>query len=268
MWDRFSDYDNSVDESTFRRLIHDNFTSLSVSGPCTHRKLVERVAEGSNVPIPVASLPEILAQTLLSRGRAVFGRPGNYFDEIARSYPNMQWWLNNDGLNMAINSSLHERLAIRLNEVEKLAPQQRGFAFESFLDTMFAVFRLSPRKSFRLVGEQIDGSFELNHNTYLVEAKWQESPIGNRELQSFAGTVRTKADWSRGLYVSHSGFSQDGLTAFGRGGNTQIICLAGTELRDIFAHSLSLIDVLILKGRRAAETGNAYTPVMELFGLQ
>ena len=84
----------------------------------------------------------------------------------------MQWWLNNDGLIMAINSSLHERLAIRLSEVEKLAPQQRGFAFESFLDTMFAVFRLSPRKSFRLVGEQIDGSFELNHNTYLVEAKW------------------------------------------------------------------------------------------------
>lgn len=52
---------------------------------------------------------------------------------------------------------------------------------------------------FRLTGEQIDGSFHLTNETYLVEAKWQDEKIGNRELQSFAGTVRTKSSWSRGL---------------------------------------------------------------------
>lgn len=123
----------------------------------------------------------------------------------------------------------HERLAVVLNEVMQLAPNSRGFAFERFLDETFAVFNLAPRKSFRLVGEQIDGSFHLAGETYLVEAKWQGPQIGNRELQAFAGSVRTKAIWSRGLYISYSGFSEDGLTAFGRGDATRIICLAASN---------------------------------------
>lgn len=268
LWHRFSNYDNAVDEFAFRDLIRDNFASLSLEGPITHRKLVERIAEGSNVRIPVELLSDVLAQTVLSRGRVVFGCPGDYFDEIAENYSNMQWWLTDNGLNMAIVPSLYQRLAMRLSDLETLAPQQRGFAFEGFLDALFAVFGLSPRKSFRLTGEQVDGSFELNGNTYLVEAKWQASPIGNRELQSFAGTVRTKADWARGLYVSDSGFSEDGLTAFRQGENTRIICLSGMELRDIFARNLNLIEVFNLKSRRAAETGRSYIPVRELFGIQ
>jgi hypothetical protein len=38
---------------------------------------------------------------------------------------------------------------MRLSELESLAPQQRGFAFEGFLDALFAIFGLPPRKSFR-----------------------------------------------------------------------------------------------------------------------
>ena len=49
LWHRFSNYDNAVDEFTFRKLIQDNFASLSLEGPSTHRKLVERIAEGSSV---------------------------------------------------------------------------------------------------------------------------------------------------------------------------------------------------------------------------
>ena len=268
LWHRFSNYDNAVDEFTFRKLIQDNFASLSLEGPSTHRTLIEGIAEGSNARIPVELLSDVLAQTVLTRGTVVFGCPGDYFDQIAENYSNMQWWLTDKGLNMATMPSLYERLAMRLSGLETLVPQQRGFAFEGFLDALFAVFGLSPRKSFRLIGEQIDGSFELKGNTYLVEAKWQASPIGTRELQSFAGTVRTKADWTRGLYVSDSGFSEDGLTAFRQGENTRIICLSGKELHDIFAHNLNLIEVLNLKSRRAAETGRPYIPVRELFSIR
>jgi hypothetical protein len=148
-----------------------------------------------------------------------------------------------------------------------LAPLPRGFAFERFLDDAFSSFSLAPRKSFRLVGEQIDGSFHLGHETYLVEAKWQDAQIGNRELQAFAGTVRTKSSWSRGLYVSYSGFTEDGLTAFGRGDATRLICLDGLELWQIFEHRLDLSEVLSLKARRAAETGRAHVPVRDLFPI-
>ena len=57
-WERFSSYDNSIDESTFAKLIEDNFASLSMKGESTNHELVERIAQVSNVPIPVESLPE------------------------------------------------------------------------------------------------------------------------------------------------------------------------------------------------------------------
>jgi hypothetical protein len=146
-----------------------------------------------------------------------------------------------------------------------LAPLPRGFAFERFLGDLFAGFKLAPRSSFRLVGEQIDGSFHLANDTYLLEAKWQDALIGNRELQAFAGSVRSKAIWSRGLYVSYSGFSGDGLEAFGRGDATRIICADGLDLWQIIEKQLDLSEVLSLKTRRAAETGRAFVPVRELF---
>ncbi|MBB5316644.1 restriction endonuclease [Tunturibacter empetritectus] len=264
LWERFSDYDNSVDEATFAKLIEDNFASLSMKGPTTNLELVERIAKVSNLGIPIESLSEILAEPEIARGYVVFGCPGDAFDVIARSYANMQWWLTDKGLNMAVVQPLHERLATRLMELESLSPQPRGFAFEGFLDSLFAVYRLSPRKSFRLIGEQIDGSFDLQGNTYLVEAKWQAAPIGNSELQSFAGKVRTKATWTRGLYVSNSGFSEEGLTAFRSGDSTRLICLSGDDLRDILVHKLNLVEVINLKTRRAGETGLAYIPVREL----
>jgi hypothetical protein len=154
-----------------------------------------------------------------------------------------------------------------LKDIVQLPPTPRGFAFERFLNDAFAAFNLAPRKSFRLVGEQIDGSFHLANETYLVEAKWQDPLIGNRELQSFAGSVRTKSAWARGLYVSYSGFAEDGLTAFGRGDATRIICMDGYELWQVATHKLDLAEVLSLKTRRAAETGRAHFPVRELYPI-
>lgn len=166
---------------------------------------------------------------------------------------------------LAIDSKHYDLLSRAMNELLKMAPQPRGFAFERFLNDAFSTFGLSPRGAFRLTGQQIDGSFHLTNETYLVEAKWQDERIGNRELQSFAGTVRTKSSWARGLYVSYSGFSDEGLIAFSQGDATRIICIDGLELWNIFTHRLNLADVLSLKTRRAAETGRAHCPLRELY---
>ena len=44
-------------------------------------------------------------------------------------------------------------------------PQARGYAFEKFLKDAFDTFGMSARTSFRLEGEQIDGSFVLGEQT-------------------------------------------------------------------------------------------------------
>jgi hypothetical protein len=146
-----------------------------------------------------------------------------------------------------------------------MSPHDRGFEFERFLSDLFGHFGLAPRGSFRLIGEQIDGSFVLHAETYLLEAKGQEAPLGNAELLIFSGKVTGKAEWSRGLLVSYSGFTGDGLEAFGRGRKTNIVCMSGVDLRCTVTGRLSLIDVLNRKVRHAAETNEAFAPVQKLF---
>jgi hypothetical protein len=75
-----------------------------------------------------------------------------------------------------------QELATLLTEITGLAPQARGLRFEGFLNELFAGFGLAPRGAFRLVGEQIDGSFRLHGQTYLVEAKWHGPQIGFADL--------------------------------------------------------------------------------------
>jgi hypothetical protein len=58
-------------------------------------------------------------------------------------------------------------------QLRDMVPNPRGFAFEKFLRNVFMLFGLAPRSSFRLIGEQIDGSLQLDSEVYLIEAKWQ-----------------------------------------------------------------------------------------------
>jgi restriction endonuclease Mrr len=113
------------------------------------------------------------------------------------------------------------------------------------------------------VGEQIDGSFEAIGETYLLEAKWTAGPIGVVDLRSFNAKVEYKAAWARGLFISNSGFTEDGLSAFGRG--KRLVCMDGLDLFDLIDRRLVFGEVLLKKVRRAAETGNPFVRVRELY---
>jgi hypothetical protein len=162
-----------------------------------------------------------------------------------------------------IDARASERLTSELLQITALAPQTRGYAYEAFLKDLFNAYGLSARASFRLTGEQIDGSFVLHHETYLLEAKWQNPTVGAAELYTFEGKLGEKAAWSRGLFVSNSGFATDGLQAFGRG--KRLICMDGFDLSEMLRRRLSFTTVIDMKVRRAAETGHPLVSVRELF---
>jgi hypothetical protein len=148
--------------------------------------------------------------------------------------------------------------------LQQLEPHQRGFAFERFLKDLFDHFHLDPRASFRIVGEQIDGSFDFEKETYLLEAKWQDKLTDEADLLVLHGKTIGKAQWARGLFVSYSGFSPDGLEAFGRGKPTNIVGMTGQDLHFILDGRLALPEALHAKVRGAAETGRFYIPVYEM----
>ncbi|SEO11454.1 restriction endonuclease [Palleronia pelagia] len=163
-----------------------------------------------------------------------------------------------------VSDELAKTLSDRLIGLFEHAPQRRGYEYERFLTELFAAYGLTPRSPFKLTGEQIDGSFKLHGETYLVEAKWQAGLTGQAELLTFSGKVSGKATWTRGLFISNSGFSEDGLKAFKTGRRTNIICADGLDLHQVVHNRLSLIDVLDEKLRRAAETNQAFVPVRDL----
>jgi hypothetical protein len=164
----------------------------------------------------------------------------------------------------AISPATLSALETDLLRLERIDALQRGFAFEKFLKELFEAHALAPRSSFRLVGEQIDGSFELNADVYLVEAKWQAKQTGLEDLLVFQGKVESKSTWSRGLFISYGDFSPDGLTAFARGRATNMIGMSGQDLYFILSGKALLTDVIEQKARRAAETGEFFVPVLEL----
>lgn len=151
-----------------------------------------------------------------------------------------------------------------LLSIENLPAHQKGFEFERFLNELFNAFGLEPRAPFRLRGEQIDGSIELENHTYLIEAKFQSNPVGQEDLLVFRGKVEGKATWSRGIFISISHFTEDGLAAFSRGHPTNLITFSGQDLLFIVDGQMPLDQAIKLKARRAAETGDIMVPVQQL----
>lgn len=172
-----------------------------------------------------------------------------------------------DKVATAKKETLKNTLPLLLNELlnlNKLAPQGRGYAFEKFLNTLFNTFDMKARSPFRLVGEQIDGSIEFEGNIHLIEAKWQNALVGNADLLVLHGKVGGKATWSRGIFVSYSGFTKEGLEAFSKGRPTNLIAVTGQDLYFILEGGMPLNQMIRLKARLAAEEGRVYVPVQEL----
>lgn len=154
------------------------------------------------------------------------------------------------------------RFTDRLLAIKNLEPQRRGYDFESFLTELFDAFSLKAREPFRILGEQIDGSFELVGETYLVEAKWLNRKVGQAELHTFHGKVDQKASWARGLFISFGGFTDEGLHAFGRG--KRVIGMDGRDIYKALDRGIGIDRLIAAKVRCAAETGDVFAPIDQL----
>jgi hypothetical protein len=94
----------------------------------------------------------------------------------------------------------------------------------------------------------------------------RDAAVGQAELLIFNGKVEGKAQWSRGLFVSYSGFSDEGLQAFAQGRRTSILCMDGLDLSHVLSGRIDFVEVVERKTPPAAETNRAFVPVRDLFG--
>ncbi len=162
---------------------------------------------------------------------------------------------------------IHEKLLnikYRFLKMEKLKPQERGYEFEKLLYDLFEINRLSPRYPFRNTGEQIDGSIEFGQEFYLIEAKWQTQPIQEKDLLVLHSRALGHSAIGRGIFITCSSFSAEGVYAFQRLQPTSIIGIDGQDLYIILEKSLPLANVIRLKLRRLVESGDFHYPVLKL----
>lgn len=157
-----------------------------------------------------------------------------------------------------------DKLKMEFIGLESMDAHRRGYAFQDFLVRLFDAFGLNPKKSFRITGEEIDGSFEIGNDTYLLEAKWQAKQTSQADLLVFSGKIGGKAVWSRGLFISYAGFTSDGLEAFKIGKATNMIGMDSIDIYFILKGQMSLKKAIAEKARVAAETNSFFTSVHTL----
>jgi len=139
-----------------------------------------------------------------------------------------------------------------------------GLALERLLNRLFEVFELRPRQPFRVVGEQIDGSFELDGQVYLLESKWEKHPLPEADLLVFRGKIEGKSTFTRGLFIALNDISGPARDAITRGKAPSFFVMNGHDLMMILSEAISLTDFLRKRVRLLAEEGCVCVPFAKL----
>jgi hypothetical protein len=146
-----------------------------------------------------------------------------------------------------------------------LGTQQGGYDFEAWFYDFLDFYEIQNRKPYRAAGRQIDGSLTLDGTTYIVELKFEGSPVGSPDIDVLRTKVADKADMTMGVMVSMAGYTSGAIRGASQRGTTTLLfdhshiyfCLLG-ELT--FARILSRVR------RHASQTAEAYLPVAKFDG--
>jgi hypothetical protein len=123
---------------------------------------------------------------------------------------------------------------------------------------------LSPRQPFRVVAEQIDGSFVLDSDVYLIESKWQKHPLPEADLLVFRGKIEAKSTFTRGVFIALNGISEQARDAIAVGKAPSFFVMNGDDLMKILSEAMRLTDFLRKRVRLLAEQGRLCVPFSEL----
>ncbi len=147
-------------------------------------------------------------------------------------------------------------LRVELEEHFKEGDRQAaGFRLEGLLNRLFRLFQLDPRRPFKLVGEQIDGSFVLDHEVYLLEAKWEKDALDVEPLLVFREKTTGKSNATRGVFLAMNDITREAEVSIRQGRQPNFFLMTGYDLMMILQGALPLDDFLRSRQRILAEEG-------------
>jgi hypothetical protein len=166
------------------------------------------------------------------------------------------------------DSAIRPELESLKQELEKLAAWTNraaaGRQLEQLLVRLFNAFGLKGRSSFRVVGEEVDGSFELDHSVYLVEAKWKRQPVSHSELLIFHSKIGGKSRFTRGVFIALNDVSGEARKGIRQGKQPAFFVMNGYDLMMIVSGAMDLLEYLRLRRRLLDEQGLVFVPFAKL----
>ena len=144
-----------------------------------------------------------------------------------------------------------------------LSNQNRGYAFETFLQELFLLEKLHVTEPFKITGEQIDGAIKFEGENYIIEAKWTDWPSASDTLYQFAHKVEGKM-YGRGIFISINGYSHDSLEALQKGKALKTVLFDGGDLTFVMEKYSTFTDMLDEKVKAAQTKGYIYYDIFEM----
>ena len=155
-------------------------------------------------------------------------------------------------------------LFISLVSTNEYTPQKRGFKLEELLSDLLQFNEMDYSKSYKTPdGEQIDGHFKYEKFDYLVECKWEDGFIKQKDLSIFDGKIRGKAQSTRGLFLAANGFDENAIQKFS-GDSPRIILMTGDDLAMILNGQVLFYDAMKAKVEAIVRYGNINLPLRNI----
>ncbi len=127
---------------------------------------------------------------------------------------------------------------LRLNkqfiELIKQEEQKRGYELEKIFTQLMKISGIPVEKSFKIVGEQIDGAIKYDGHYYLVELRWREKKANQNDISPFYLKVDGKME-ARGVFIAMNGFSEDILSSLPKGKEIKVLLLDGRHLTNVIS---------------------------------
>jgi restriction endonuclease Mrr len=151
-----------------------------------------------------------------------------------------------------------------LTTTTELSPQQRGYKLENLFCDLLQHSELEYSRPYKTVdGEQIDGHFRYEKFDYLIESKWEKETIKQKDLSIFDGKIRGKVQSTRGLFLSASGFDNNGVMKFS-GDSPRIILMTGEDLAIILSGRVLFHDAMKAKIEAIVRHGDINYPLRNI----
>jgi hypothetical protein len=143
-------------------------------------------------------------------------------------------------------------------------PQQRGYKLEEIICDLLQFSELEYSRPYKTPdGEQIDGHFKYEKFDYLIESKWEDGQIKQKDLSIFDGKIKGKAQSTRGLFLAANGFDENAVNKFS-GDSPRIILMTGEDLAMVLNGRVLFYDAMKAKIEAIVRYGNINCPIRDI----